>query len=137
MVARRYGVPVASVRPSWIQYPGEYACVDAREDLSSGAGNFWSYVDVRDVVTQVAAALKADFSGHEPFHAAAADNYLERPIEDAIREFFGEVPDDSNVSGDDAALSVAKAREVLDWKPKHSWREAADEDVSAPDLTEG
>ncbi|WP_135823438.1 NAD-dependent epimerase/dehydratase family protein [Halorussus ruber] len=134
MVTRRFDVPVASIRPSWIQYPGEYNCVEAREDLANGAGNFWSYVDVRDVAGLVAAALDADFSGHEPFHVAAADNYLETPIEDALEEFFGEVPDDCNVSGDDSALSVAKADEVLDWEPDHSWRDAVDEDVERPEL---
>ncbi|WP_137284244.1 NAD-dependent epimerase/dehydratase family protein [Halorussus salinisoli] len=135
MVTRRFGVSVASIRPSWIQYPGEYNCVEAREDLAAGAGNFWSYVDARDVAGVVAAALDADFSGHEPFHAAAADNYLEMPIEDALQEYFGEVPDDCNVSGGESALSVRKADEVLDWEPDHSWREAADEDVVGPELT--
>ena len=134
MVARRYGVPVASIRPSWIQYPGEYHCVDAREDLADGAGNFWSYVDARDVASIVAAALEADFSGHEPFHAMAADNYLDGPIEDALREFYGGLPDDCNVSGDDSGFSVAKSREVLGWEPEHSWREAADEEVPGPEL---
>ncbi|WP_276299692.1 NAD-dependent epimerase/dehydratase family protein [Halorussus lipolyticus] len=134
MVTRRFGVPVASIRPSWIQYPGEYECVEARENLANGAGNFWSYVDVRDVASIVSRALDADFSGHEPFHAAAGDNYLEMPIEDALAEFFGGLPDDCNVSGDDSALSVAKADEVLDWHPEYSWREAADAEVAGPEL---
>jgi hypothetical protein len=56
------------------------------------------------------------------------------PIEDALAEFFGELPDDCNVAGDDSALSVAKADEVLDWEPDHSWRDAADEDVEGPEL---
>ncbi|UPW01582.1 NAD(P)-dependent oxidoreductase [Halorussus gelatinilyticus] len=134
MVSRRFDVPVASIRPSWIQYPGEYECVESRDDLANGAGNFWSYVDARDVASIVAAALDADFSGHEAFHAAAADNYLERPIEEALESFFGESPDDCNVSGDESALSVEKAEEVLDWDPDHSWRDAADEDVAGPEL---
>ncbi|UPV75548.1 NAD(P)-dependent oxidoreductase [Halorussus limi] len=134
MVTRRFGVPVASIRPSWIQYPGEYECVEGREDLAAGAGNFWSYVDARDVAGIVAHALDADFSGHEAFHAAAADNYLERPIEEALESFFGELPDHCNVSGDESALSVAKADEVLDWDPDHSWREAADEEIAGPEL---
>ncbi|WP_158058344.1 NAD-dependent epimerase/dehydratase family protein [Halorussus halophilus] len=134
MVTRKYDVPVASIRPSWIQYPGEYNCLDAREDLEAGAGNFWSYVDVRDVASIVAASLAADFDGHEPFHAAAAENYLEMPIEEALQEVFGELPADCNVSGDDGALSVAKAREVLDWEPDHSWHEAGDEEVEGPEL---
>ncbi len=130
MVARRYDVPVASIRASWIQFPGEYDCLDARSDLATGAGNFWSYVDVRDVSTAVENGITADFSGHEPFLVSAADNYLDRPIEDAITEFFGNTPEKCLVSGTDSALSTAKAQSLLRWNPVHSWRDSADEDVS-------
>ncbi len=58
-VARAHDVPAVSIRPSWIQYPGAYACREEEyvDDLDAGAGNFWSYVDVRDVADLVAAAL--------------------------------------------------------------------------------
>ncbi|RDI73061.1 NAD-dependent epimerase/dehydratase family protein [Halopelagius longus] len=137
MVTRRYGVPVAAVRPSWIQYPGEYNCRDVAEsgDLSGGAGNFWSYVDVRDVASIVAAAVDADFEGHEAFHAAAGDNYLGRPTAEVVEEFFGGLPDDCAIDGEASALSTAKAAEYLDWEPEHSWREAESESVPGPSLT--
>jgi len=89
-VARREGVPAVSIRPSWIQFPGEYACrsdgyVNDADD--AGAGNFWSYIDARDVADLVAAAL-ADTAGsdptvapgtHEAVNCVAADNALGRP----------------------------------------------------------
>ncbi|SFR32974.1 NAD-dependent epimerase/dehydratase family protein [Halogeometricum limi] len=136
MVARRYDVPVASVRPSWIQYPGEYHCRDVARsgDLSQGAGNWWSYVDVRDVAGLVGAALDGAFSGHEAFHAAAAENYLDRSTAGAVQEFFGEMPANCTLDGDQSALSTAKAEELLDWNPEHSWRGAEDEDVDVPSL---
>lgn len=133
MVVRRYGVEVTSIRPSWIQYPGEYACRGG-EDLAGGAGNFWSYVDVRDVAGIVEAALDADHGDHEAVHGIAAENYLDRPTPEAIEEFFGEVPDDCTIEGDDAAFSLAKATDVLGWAPKYSWRTAAEEVVEAPTL---
>jgi nucleoside-diphosphate-sugar epimerase len=137
MVARRYGVSVASIRPSWIQYPGEYNCRDVAEsgDLAGGAGNFWSYVDVRDVAGIVAAALASDVDGHEAYHVAAADNYLDRPTVDAVEEFFGGVPDDCDLDGEESALSTAKARADLGWDPEHTWREAAVATVDPPSLT--
>ncbi|WP_224448184.1 NAD-dependent epimerase/dehydratase family protein [Haloprofundus salilacus] len=144
MVVRRYGVSVASIRPSWIQYPGEYNCRD-REDLregrplseiglESGVGNFWSYVDVRDVASLVATALDTQFDGHEAFHAAAAENYLGVATLDAVEAQFGALPDDCNLDGESSALSTAKAERVLDWRPSHSWREAVEESVAEPDL---
>ncbi len=135
MVTRRYDVPVTSVRPSWIQYPGEYNCRDVAEsdDLAGGAGNCWSYVDVRDVASLVAAALDRT-DGHEAIHAVAADNYLGRRTVDAVEEYFGRVPNDCDVNGEESAMSTAKAEELLDWTPDHSWREAADADAPTPSL---
>jgi UDP-glucose 4-epimerase len=107
MVARRDGVGVVSIRPSWIQYPGEYL---------------------------VAAALDADVDGHEAVFAAAADTYADRPVPDLVEEYFGELPDECRVSGDESAISTAKAGDLLEWEPTHSWREAADEDVPDPTI---
>lgn len=133
MVTRRYGVPVTSIRPSWIQYPGEYACQEI-EDLADGVGNFWSYVDVRDIAEIVEAALDSDHEGHEAVHGVAAENYLDRPTEEVVREFFGEVPAECAVKGDEAALSLAKAEAVLGWTPDHAWRTASKESVESPTL---
>ncbi|ELZ44138.1 NAD-dependent epimerase/dehydratase [Halorubrum coriense DSM 10284] len=152
--ARRHGVPAVSVRPSWIQYPGAYACRadDYVTDLAAGAGNFWSYVDVRDVADLVAAAL-ADLLGerptvapgaHEAVNCVAADNALGRPLLELLRESYGEVPDGCAVDesalaeGDDrGAYAVAKAERLFGWTPSRSWRDAADEAVAEPTLFEG
>ena len=133
-VARRDDVPVASLRPSWIQEPGDYPCRDDeyQSDLAAGAGNFWSYVDARDVADMVAAALTADIDGHEAFNCVGPDNALGRPLTELMREHYGRLPDDCAVEGDDAAYSVAKSADLLDWRPTRSWREAADADVPSP-----
>ena len=135
MVTRRYGIPIASIRPSWIQYPGEYACRES-EDLADGAGNFWSYVDVRDVARVVGAALDAEFEGQEAFNAMAAENYLDRPTAEAIEEFFGEVPEGCAIEGEASAFSTAKAANTLDWRPEYDWRTAREETVASPVLYE-
>jgi len=135
MVTRRYGVPIASIRPSWIQYPDEYACRES-EDLADGAGNFWSYVDIRDVAGIVEAALDAEFEGQEAFNAMAAENSLDRPTAEAIEEFFGEVPEGCAIEGEASAFSTAKAANTLDWRPEYDWRTAREETVASPVLYE-
>ena len=127
-VTRRDGIRIASLRPSWIQVPGEYHCRDPKyvDDLDAGAGNYWSYVDVRDVVDLVESALAADFDGHEAFNCAGPDNALGRPLESLIREQYGDVPDDCSVEGDASAYSTAKATRLLGWEPTHSWKTAAE-----------
>lgn len=135
MVARRDGVSVTAIRPSWIQYPGEYTCRDvARDDLAGGMGNCWAYVDVRDVAGIVAAALDAEVEGAEAFHAAAADNYVGEPTAELVEEHFGTLPERCELTGEESVLSTAKAAELLGWEPEHGWREAATESVPGPSL---
>ncbi|QAU13492.1 NAD(P)-dependent oxidoreductase [Halorubrum sp. BOL3-1] len=147
-VARRRDVPAVSVRPSWIQYPGEYACRadEYVSDLDAGAGNFWSYVDARDVADLVAAALAetrgpdspVEPGAHEAVNCVAADNALGRPLLDLLREVYGDVPDNCAVDegSDRTGYAVAKAERLFGWTPTRSWREAAAADVAAPTLFE-
>jgi UDP-glucose 4-epimerase len=136
MVTRQYGISVTSLRPSWVQYPGDYDLTAVREGFDPGtadrSGNFWSYVDVRDVVSLVEAALAADHDGHEAYLAVADDNYLGRPTAETIEAVFGDLPDDCDLSGEQSAFSTAKARDELGWEPDHSWRTAESEDVAGP-----
>jgi len=127
-VARREGISVASLRPSWIQLPEEYPCRDPAyvDDLSAGAGNYWSYVDVRDVVDLVEAALAADVEGHEAFNCVGPDNALGRPLDELIDDYHGSLPDDCTVSGEAAAYSTAKATRLLGWEPTRSWKTVVD-----------
>jgi len=135
-VARRDGVSVASLRPSWIQEPGDYPCRsdDYVGDRSAGAGNYWSYVDVRDVVDLVEAALENPVEGHEAFNCVAPDNALGEPLADLVADYYGDLPEDCTVEGDAAAYDTSKAEELLGWEPTRSWREAADESVTPPEV---
>ncbi|WP_050033262.1 NAD-dependent epimerase/dehydratase family protein [Halorubrum halophilum] len=152
-VARRDDVPAVSIRPSWIQFPGEYACRSDGyvDDLDAGAGNFWSYVDARDGADLVAAALAGTAGSdpavpsgtHEAVNCVAADNALGRPLLDLLRESYGEIPDDCAVDGsalaegdDRGAYAIEKAKRLFGWKPSRSWRKAAAADVPEPTLFE-
>lgn len=141
MVARRDGVPVTSIRPSWIQYPGSYVVRSDtyRSNRSMGAGNYWSYVDVRDVAELVARVLSAGregkIQGHDAVNCHATDNALGEPTLELIEEQFSGLPDDADLSGEESAFATAKARERFGWSPSHDWHSAAEEDVESPTLT--
>lgn len=147
MVTRRYGVSVTSIRPSWINYPGRYQTATIREhfDLETAdfrdhfgvtghnaAGNFFSYVDIRDVVSQVERAIEVEIDGHERFMAVAADNYLDVDTLDAVEACYGALPEQCDIAGDESAISHRRAAEVLDWSPSHSWRDAETDSVEGP-----
>lgn len=135
-VANAFDVSVVTMRPSWVQYPGAYETEPIREGFTfEGAGRFgnlWSYVDVRDVVSFVEAALTADVDGHEVFNVFGPDNFLGVETARAIRAGYGSLPEDCEIRGAESAFSTAKAESVLGWEPEHSWRTAADEAVDGP-----
>jgi nucleoside-diphosphate-sugar epimerase len=136
-VARRYGTPVVSIRPVKVVLPGRYGWIEAFQEqfdpvTAERNGGYWSYVDARDVATAVETAARADISGHEPILLAADENYLDRPTADAIERVFGDLPSECAVSGEESAYSTRKARDLLDWEPRHSWRTARNKDVPSP-----
>ncbi|MFC5368961.1 NAD-dependent epimerase/dehydratase family protein [Salinirubrum litoreum] len=144
-VVRRDGISAVSIRPSWVQYPGEYFVTDIRDAfeldalaanptdaVGGGPGNFWSYVDVRDLADQIARSLHVDIDGHEAVHCHATDNYLGVDTADLFEVLLGEVPEPCDLSGDESAFSTAKARRLLDWEPAHGWR--TESAVDGPDF---
>lgn len=135
---RRYGVPVTSIQPSWVQTPGEYETAEIRAafdvDDPTPSGSLWSYVDVRDVATMIRRVIETDRDGHEAYIAAAADNYVDAPTADAIEAAWGALPEECSLSGDAAGFSTKKARRELGWTPNHSWRAAETADVKTPEV---
>lgn len=132
MVARKYDTQVASIRPSWVQHPGRYLCLQQSGLPATGTRTFWAYVDVRDIASIFCDALEADFEGHEAFTAAAADNYLGTPTTELFEEHVGPLPERCDIEGDESPYSTMKAREMLGWSPQHSWQLATEEDIPLP-----
>ncbi|WP_306053943.1 NAD-dependent epimerase/dehydratase family protein [Natronococcus wangiae] len=137
-VARRDGASVTTIRPATIFAPDSRRTRPPREtdDLSADdvGGNFGSYVDVRDVCRLVEAALATDVEGHETVLCAADENYLGRPTAELVGIVCGELPDDCDLEGRQAALSNAKAERVFDWTPAYEWHDL-EEEAAGPDWT--
>ncbi|WP_248515513.1 NAD-dependent epimerase/dehydratase family protein [Salinarchaeum laminariae] len=137
-VARKYGIQVTTIRPTWVQEPGAYHTPDARAEFDPDDpgrhGNYWSYVDVRDVAELFVDALEVGHDGHEIYNAVADENFIDYPTVDAIEAGFGTVPERCAIEGDDCAYSNAKAGDELGWEPQHSWRTAENETVPRPEL---
>ena len=84
--------------------------------------NLWSWVDSRDVAQACRLALEADIPGCDNFTIAAADTLMQRSSRDLMAEFFPGVSLDPETGQFETLLSIAKAKKVLGYEPKHSWR---------------
>ena len=85
--------------------------------------NLWSYVDGRDGAQAVVKALEANRPGFDHFLIAAADTVMSRPNAELVAEVFPGTEVTRDLGRNDTLFSIDKARRLLGYEPRHSWRD--------------
>jgi UDP-glucose 4-epimerase len=112
------------LRFSNVMYPEDYARFpDFQDDATLRKWNLWGYIDARDGAQAVRLALESTITGCEIFVIANADTVMERPNAELLAECFPDVEVRGDVGPHDTLLSIAKARRMLGYEPRHSWRD--------------
>jgi nucleoside-diphosphate-sugar epimerase len=127
---RRSDLRCISLRPSWVQHEGNYErnLGPLVRDPSLPSDNFHSYIDVYDLADAIRLAVESDLPGHEVMCIASPDNAAGRPLADLVRAAHGDAVEIRDLPRPDASgTSIAKARRLLGWQPKRSWRDYLDE----------
>ena len=130
---RRSDIRCISIRPCWVQHEGNYErnlgpwIRALPADLSP---NFLSYIDVYDLADAIVLAAESDLSGHEVFYIASPDTVGNRPLEEIVRQYYGDkIEVRRPLPREDASyISIEKARRMLGYAPRRSWRDYLDED---------
>jgi nucleoside-diphosphate-sugar epimerase len=102
--------------PDYTLIPGFQA------DATLRRWNMWSWVDARDVAQAARLALEVDVAGCDAFTIAAADTVMQRPSRDLMAEHFPGVPIQGDLAEHGTLLSIEKAKRVLGYAPRHTWR---------------
>ena len=84
----------------------------------------WSYIDARDLGQLCLKAIETDGLGYQVFNAAQDDCSSDLPTAELLRRFYPNVPVTRGLGEYETLLSNVKAREMLGFKPEHSWRKA-------------
>jgi UDP-glucose 4-epimerase len=85
--------------------------------------NLWGYIDGRDGAQAVQKALENAGPGFDTFLIAAADTVMTRSSAELAAEVFPKVEFRRDVGGNGTLLAIDKARRVLGFEPRHSWRD--------------
>lgn len=85
--------------------------------------NLWGYIDGRDGAQAVSRALQTAQPGFDRFIIAAADTVMSRSSADLAAEVYPGVEVTKEVGEHETLLSIDKARRVLGYDPRHSWRD--------------
>ena len=84
--------------------------------------NLWGYIDARDGAQAVRKALEYDVPGAEVFIIANADTVMSRSSASLVAEVYPGVEVRGDLGEHETLLSIAKARRLLGYEPRHSWR---------------
>ena len=97
------------------------------EDLERRRWNLWCYIDARDAAQAIRLAIESPLKGAEVFIIANSDTVMSRPSKELMEQRFPGVPFKREVAGTEALLSSDKAKRMLGFEPKFSWRDQLDE----------
>lgn len=121
------GIPFVALRFSNIWSPDWYnEFPEFWDDPQKRKWNLWGYVDERDVALACRLAVDADetaVAGSPAFIIAAADTLMNQPSADLMASVFPGVPLTGPVAQFGTLLSIDRARKVLGYQPRHSWRD--------------
>jgi nucleoside-diphosphate-sugar epimerase len=125
MFHRQTGMSVTALRFHWIatQEEARRAAANTAEHPERGARVLWGYVDVRDAALAVRLALESEGIGFEPIIITAADTLSETPTDELLRLHAPEVERRGPIAGTGSAFSLSKARRLLGYEPRQSWRD--------------
>ena len=129
---RRSNIRCITIRPSWVQWEGNYAHnlgAALRDPFAQSSASLWAYIDVYDLADALRLAAESDLDTHEVFYIASPDNHGNRPLEELVRHHHGDDIELRELAHPDASgLSIEKAKRLLGYDPQRSWRDYLTED---------
>jgi nucleoside-diphosphate-sugar epimerase len=133
----RTGADVYGLRINNVIEPHEYAEIFPAflQDPALRRRNVFAYIDARDLGQMVQRCLETDGLGYEVFNVANADLSVAATTEQIRDRFYAGVPVRREMGRDETFYSIDKARDLLGFEPRHSWRDVL-ADPGADDETD-
>ena len=117
-------IPFIGLRFSNVMEAPDYAgFADWQDDPWVRKRNLWGYVDSRDCGQACRLALEADIAGADVFIIAAADTVMTQANRELMAAAYPGVEIRGAVGDNETLESIDKARRILKYQPRHSWRD--------------
>ena len=121
----RTGADIYGLRINNVIEPQEYAELFPAflADPSLRRRNIFAYIDARDLGQMVQCCLETDGLGYEVFNVANADLSVAATTQEIRERFYDDVEVRRELGRDETFYAIDKARDLLGWTPRHSWRD--------------
>jgi len=134
-IARSYAakcdMTAIALRPPWIASPDEMREVHRNGGRPVTEFGPCHYIDARDLAVACRRAIERKLSGYHVLFVGAGESTVDEPLASLFPRLMPAIGDKADaLTGSRAWVSIERAREVLDWSPRRSWRRAADVEES-------
>ena len=121
----RSGIDIYALRINNVIEPHEYAAnfPAYMADPSLRRRNIFAYIDARDLGQMLQCCLKTDGLGYQVFNVANDDLSVGLTTDQVIETYYKDLPLKHPMGPNETFYSNAKAKRLLGFAPKHSWRD--------------
>jgi len=121
--SRRWGLPVVSLRFPFIGTGSRLVTHLRRihEDPGVDTGGLWTWLDIRDAVRAIEAALTVPLEGHHVLNIAAPDTSA-LPTRELLRRYHPDARIERELGEFESVYSSARGRAVLGFEAVYGWR---------------
>lgn len=125
MFHRRTGMQVVSFRFAWVAVPEDYPHLPKfNKSLTGEEQGMFTYIDVRDAATAIRLSLEKDGLGAVALNIQADNTMMDVKSREIMAIKYPEVQDFREPLDEyQNLISNKKAKQLLDWKPVHNWRD--------------
>ncbi|MFQ3253987.1 NAD-dependent epimerase/dehydratase family protein [Loktanella salsilacus] len=121
----RSGTDIYGLRINNVIEPHEYAenFPDFMAHPEKRRRNIFAYIDARDLAQMVERCLATDGLGYEVFNVSNDDLSVDLTSDEVIARFYQGVPKTRQMGENETFYANDKAKRMLGFAPKHSWRD--------------
>ena len=114
---------IVGLRFSNVMAPEDYASFpNFDKDPQARRFNLWTYIDARDAAQAIRLALEAKIKGAEVIGIANADSVMSRSNVELLDKVYPRAKRTRAIKDNESLISIDKARQVLGYRPRYSWR---------------
>ena len=125
-IARSYslkGVETVVIRPSGVVTPEALDEIRRTGGREPEGWREYSYIDVRDLAVAFRLAVEKPLPGFNVMFVVADDTTVAEPLRELLPRLNPAIGDRASaLTGTRSVFSNARAKELLGWEPRHSWR---------------
>ena len=117
------GMETVLFRPPWIVSPEELKSLAETGGVRPARFGLYHYIDVRDLGEACRLAIERPLAGCNVMYVGSGESTVSEPLCTLYPKLMPSIADKAkSLTAGRASVSIERARQLLEWSPKHSWR---------------